>query len=120
MRWREAFVLELKLCGEKLQRHSCRKVCFKSLHGNPYDTCRFNFPRVEVDAAYYDVETQSIVFACHDGTVNNYNPFILVFARHNHDLKCILSGQAAKSAIMYITDYITKMDMKTYEVLSLL
>lgn len=38
----------------------------------------------------------------------------------NHDLKCILSGKAAKAAMMYITDYITKMDTKTYQLLSLL
>ncbi|KLO07135.1 hypothetical protein SCHPADRAFT_804118, partial [Schizopora paradoxa] len=118
--WQDIFVSEVKLCGEKLQRHSCRKVCFKNFKGSPYDSCRFNFPKAEVERSYYDAENQSIVFSCHDGTVNNYNRFILVFSRHNHDLKCILSGQAAKSAMMYITDYITKMDMKTYEVLSLL
>ena len=118
--WDDTFLTEIKLCGEKLQRHSCRKVCFKSFHGSPHEKCRFKFPRDEVDASYYDESNQSVIFSCHDGTVNNYNPFILVFSRHNHDLKCILSGQAAKSAMMYITDYITKMDMKTYEVLSLL
>ena len=52
--------------------------------------------------------------------VNYFNRYILVYCRHNHDLKCILSGKAAKSAMYYISDYITKMDMKTYEVLSLL
>ncbi len=88
--WDSIFISEIKLCGERLQRHSCRKVCFKNLHGNPHDTCRFNFPRAVVDYSYFDDVTQSIVFACHDGTVNNYNPYILVFARHNHDLKCIL------------------------------
>ena len=44
----------------------------------------------------------------------------LVFCRHNHDLKCILSGKAAKASSFYITDYITKMGPKTYEMLSLL
>jgi hypothetical protein len=43
-----------------------------------------------------------------------------VYCRHNHDIKCILSGKAAKAAMFYITDYITKMDLKTYEMLSLL
>ena len=57
---------------------------------------------------------------CHDGTVNNFNPYILVCCRHNHDLKCILSGKAAKAAMFYLSDYITKMDTKTYEMLSLL
>lgn len=46
--------------------------------------------------------TNSITLMCHDGNVNYFNPYILVFCRHNHDIKCILSGS------------------KTYEMLSLL
>ncbi|KDQ05500.1 hypothetical protein BOTBODRAFT_92493, partial [Botryobasidium botryosum FD-172 SS1] len=67
-----------------------------------------------------DPETNSIFLLCLDGTVNNFNPYILVFCRHNHDIKCILSGKAAKAAMFYITDYITKMDLTTYEMISLL
>ena len=57
---------------------------------------------------------------CCDSTINYFNPYILVFYRHNHDIKCILSGRAAKAASFYITDYITKMGLKTYQMLSLL
>ncbi|KAG1804178.1 uncharacterized protein BJ212DRAFT_1226665, partial [Suillus subaureus] len=67
--------------------------------------------------SYIDPDTNSVVFQCHDGTVNYFNPYILVFCRHNHDLKCILSS---KAAMFYISDYITKMGTKTYEMLSLL
>ncbi|KLO10935.1 hypothetical protein SCHPADRAFT_831859, partial [Schizopora paradoxa] len=115
--WNEIFVTEIKNIGEKFQRHNCKEVCFKN---RPTRTCRFNFPREEIQASYYDEKLQAIVFVCRDGTVNNYNPYILVYSRHNHDLSCILSGQAAKSAMIYITDYITKMDVKTYQVLSVL
>lgn len=52
--------------------------------------------------------------------MNYFNLYILVFCRHNHDLKCILSGKSAKAAMFYITDYITKMSLNTYETLSLL
>jgi len=55
-----------------------------------------------------------------DGIINYFNPYILIFCHHNHDIKCILSGKSAKAAMFYITDYITKMDCKTYEMLSLL
>lgn len=57
---------------------------------------------------------------CCDGNVKYFNPYILVFCWHNHDLKCILSGKAAKALSFSITDYITKMGPKTYEMLSLL
>ncbi|KIJ25885.1 hypothetical protein M422DRAFT_142274, partial [Sphaerobolus stellatus SS14] len=67
-----------------------------------------------------DSETNSVVLLCRDSTVNYHNAYILVFCRHNHDLRCILSGKAAKAAMFYITDYITKMDLKTYQLLSLM
>ncbi|KAF8231123.1 hypothetical protein L208DRAFT_1126231, partial [Tricholoma matsutake] len=61
-----------------------------------------------------------IYLLCLDPNVNYYNPLILVYCHHNHDLKFILSGKAAKAAMFYITDYIIKKDLKTYEILSLL
>ncbi|KIK32987.1 hypothetical protein CY34DRAFT_100445, partial [Suillus luteus UH-Slu-Lm8-n1] len=108
---------EIKRCGEVLQRHRCRPVCHK--YGNE-DRCRFQFPHEIVDVSSFDSETNSVALACRDPTVNYFNPYILMFCRHNHDIKCILSGRGAKAAMFYISEYITKMDVKTYEVLSLL
>ncbi|KAG1894373.1 uncharacterized protein F5891DRAFT_961632, partial [Suillus fuscotomentosus] len=108
------FVTQTKQCGEALQWHTCQSVCHK------YDRCRFLFPHEIVDESVFEAATNSVVFKCIDGTVNYFNPSILVFCRHNHDLRCILSGKSAKAAMFYISDYITKMDTKTYEMLSLL
>ncbi|KAI5987250.1 hypothetical protein EDD15DRAFT_2119030, partial [Pisolithus albus] len=116
-KWESVFVTEIKKCGEILQRHHCRPVCHK--YGNE-GQCRFLFPHETVEASYFDPETKSVVLMCRDGNVNYFNPYILVFCRHNHDLKCILSGKSAKAAMFYISDYITKMGAKTYEMLSLL
>lgn len=115
--WESAFVTEIKKCGEVLQRHVCRPVCHK--YGNE-NQCRFLFPHEIIEASYFDPDTNSVVLMCRDSTVNYFNPYILVFSRHNHDIKCIFSGKAAKAAMFYITDYITKMDLKTYEMLSLM
>ena len=115
--WESVLVTEIKKCGEVLQCHVCAPVCHK--YGNE-GCCRFLFPHEIVDASYFDSDTNSIVLRCRDGTINNFNPYILVFCCHNHDLKCILSGKAAKAAMFYISDYMTKMDSKTYEMLSLL
>ncbi|KAG1849118.1 hypothetical protein C8R48DRAFT_571229, partial [Suillus tomentosus] len=65
-------------------------------------------------------DTNSVLLMSRDANINYFNPYILVFCRHNHDIKCILSGQGAKAAMFYISDSITKMDVKTYEMLSLL
>jgi len=115
--WESVFLTEIKKCGEVLQRHICRSVCHK--YGNE-GKCRFLFPHEIVEASYFDPKTNSVFLLCRDGSVNYFNPYILIFCRHNHDLKCILSGKSAKAAMFYITDYITKMDCKTYEMLSLL
>jgi hypothetical protein len=116
-KWESVFCTQVKMCGEVLQRHGCRKVCHKYRND---DHCRFLFPHEIVEASYFDPETNSIFLLVRDGTVNYFNPYLLVFCRHNHDIKCILSGKAAKAAMFYITDYITKSDLKTHEMLSML
>lgn len=117
-RWQDVFQSEVKLCGEALQRHpkECRPVCKK--YGSK--KCRFRFPHDIVEESRFDVESNSILLACRDSMVNYYNPYILVYCRHNHDIKCILSGKSAKAAMFYITDYITKMSLKTGQLLSLM
>ncbi|KAG2340438.1 hypothetical protein BDR05DRAFT_846108, partial [Suillus weaverae] len=115
--WDTVLTSKTKCCGEALQRHKCRTVCHK--YGRT-DHCRFLFPHEIVEESSYDLQTKSVILQCKDSTVNYFNPYILVFCRHNHDIKCILSGKGAKAAMFYISDYITKMDVKTYEVLSLL
>ncbi|PPQ75657.1 hypothetical protein CVT26_001814 [Gymnopilus dilepis] len=115
--WIKEFNIEHKKLGEKLQRHVCRPVCHK--YGNT-NSCRFQFPHEIISQSSFDPETNSLYLLCLDGEVNYHNPIILVYCRHNHDLKCILSGKAAKAAMFYITDYITKMDLKTYQFLSLM
>ncbi|KAF8577715.1 hypothetical protein K439DRAFT_1255352, partial [Ramaria rubella] len=112
--WDNVFVYEVSACGEILQWHRCRPVCHKY---NNEHRCRFLFPHEVVEASYFNEMTNSVVLMCRDATVNYFNPYILVFCRHNHDVKCILSRKAAKAAMFYITDYITKMDIKTYEML---
>ena len=115
--WESVFCMQIKMCGEALQCHKCRNVCHK--YGND-NRCRFLFPHEIVEASYFDAEINSIFLLCCDETVNYFNLYPLVFCRHNHDIKCVLSGKAAKAAMFYIMDYITKGDLKTHEILSLL
>ncbi|KAK0489997.1 hypothetical protein EDD18DRAFT_1054531, partial [Armillaria luteobubalina] len=107
---------EVKYVGEHLQRHVHKAVCYKYDHS----TCRFQFPHDYVSNSFYDPESKSVILACRDIWINYYNRLILVFGRFNHDLRFILSGKSCKAAMFYITDYITKMSVKTYELLTLL
>ncbi|KAG1801879.1 hypothetical protein EV424DRAFT_1265592, partial [Suillus variegatus] len=106
--WEALCATEIKRCGTVLQHHECHAVCHK--YGND-NRCQFLFPHEIVEKSHFDPETNSVVLKCLDGNVNYFNPYILIFCRHNHDIKCILSGKGAKAAMFYISDYITKMDV---------
>ncbi|KAG1743156.1 hypothetical protein EDD22DRAFT_786439 [Suillus occidentalis] len=116
-KWESIITTKVKCCGEVLQCHHCKRVCHK--YGND-EQCRFLFPYEVIEESCYDAASKSVVLKCGDGTVNYFNPYILVYYRHNHNFKCILSGRAAKTAMFYITDYIMKTEIKTHEMLSLM
>ncbi len=109
--------MDVRNCAEVLQCHGCQNVCHKYGHVND---CHFQFPHDYVENSFFDEKTNSVVMKCLDGNVNYYNRHLLTSTRHNHDIKNILSGKSAKAAMFYITDYITKSDEKTHQVLALL
>ncbi|KAJ3722189.1 hypothetical protein C8R42DRAFT_537100, partial [Lentinula raphanica] len=49
-----------------------------------------------------------------DGLVNDFNETILAAVRCNIDIKFIGSGASAKAVMYYITDYITKSQLKAH------
>ncbi|KAH7872882.1 uncharacterized protein C8R40DRAFT_1051011, partial [Lentinula edodes] len=116
--WYRLFNDEHKKIGERFQRHVCRPVCHKGQ--SSFSTCRFGFSHDVVESSSFDTKNNSIIFARKECDVNGHNPYLLVFTRHNHDIKCILSGKAAKAAMFYISDYITKMPLSTDILLSTL
>ncbi|KAF5333957.1 hypothetical protein D9758_017594 [Tetrapyrgos nigripes] len=116
--WDDTFQYEHKKLGEKVQRHRCQGVCFKGRP--PGSACRFGNPHELQSRCEFEPDTNAIYLPIRDPNVNYHNPIILVFTRHNHNLKCILSGKAAKAAMFYITDYITKNPLSTGDILSLM
>ncbi|KAE9395279.1 hypothetical protein BT96DRAFT_761080, partial [Gymnopus androsaceus JB14] len=95
MIWQQNFNTQHKLIGEHHQRHHCHPVCFKG-HKNKTE-CRFGYPHELVELSCFKVESNSVIFARKELDMNGHNPYVLVFGRHNHDHKCILSGKAAKA-----------------------
>ncbi|KAJ7054737.1 hypothetical protein C8F01DRAFT_960494, partial [Mycena amicta] len=114
--WWSQLVSDVNALAKKYQLHSCRAVCHK--YGS--SECRFQFPHEIVLNSKFDAETNSFFLRALNPLVNWFNPEMMICTRHNHDLKCILSGKAAKAAMFYITNYITKFDQRTYQILSLL
>ncbi|KZV80624.1 hypothetical protein EXIGLDRAFT_629850, partial [Exidia glandulosa HHB12029] len=104
--WVDDFEWDVKKLGENVQRHICKDVCTAYNFQGP---CRFLFPHEVHESSSYDPETKSITLRTLEPDVNYFNPEVLVMCRHNHDMKCILSGKAAQAAMFYISNYITKL-----------
>ncbi|PPQ80093.1 hypothetical protein CVT24_006535 [Panaeolus cyanescens] len=98
----------------QVHRHS--KTCYKYWKGPPSPKeCRFDMDEGKlIDNTTIDLETGEITYRCLDGLVNNFNETIIKAVCCNMDIKFIGSGPAAKSVIYYVTNYITKSQLKTH------
>ncbi|THU92913.1 hypothetical protein K435DRAFT_588583, partial [Dendrothele bispora CBS 962.96] len=97
------------------QLHVHTKTCYKYCREGEPKFCRFDLdesnsrPETAVNP-----ETGEIELRCTDGLVNSYNETILKAVRCNMDIKFIGSGASAKAISYYITDYITKTQLKAH------
>ncbi|KAG2368149.1 hypothetical protein BDR07DRAFT_1448479 [Suillus spraguei] len=91
------------LLAKKCQTHRHSKTCWKYWRGPP-----------EPKECCFDPDEKNITLKCLDGLVNHFNASILEAMRCNTDIKFIGSGPAAKAILYYITDYITKSQLKTH------
>ncbi|KAL1659068.1 hypothetical protein GGF50DRAFT_131315 [Schizophyllum commune] len=101
---------------KQCQSHSHSKTCFKYWKGPPEPkVCRFNLDESNVrPTTVVDPETGEICLRCLDGLVNNFNATILEAIRCNMDVQFIGSGASAKAILYYITNYITKTQLKAH------
>jgi len=98
------------------QTHSHSAICYKYWKGPPDPKeCRFNLDENNICAeSYIDPETGELHLRCLDGLVNNFNATIIEAIRCNMDIKFIGSGPSAKAVLYYITDYISKSQLKSH------
>ena len=97
------------------QRHSHTSTCYKYNRSGDTKRCRFNLDEENVEPrTYFNEETGSLVMRHLDGMVNNYCPTITEVVRCNTDIKFMASGDATKSVLFYVTDYITKTGNKSH------
>ena len=52
--------------------------------------------------------------------INNFNPTIMTSVRSNHDIKFIPSGKDGKNVAFYVTDYATKSELSTNQMVPLI
>lgn len=107
---------DLRNIVEQCQVHKHSGTCYKYWKGPPEPKeCRFDLhPDNRRETSSFDSETGELCLRCLDGMVNNFNATILEAIRCNMDIKFIGSGGCAKAVLYYITDYITKQQLKTH------
>ena len=97
------------------QSHSHTKTCYKYQKAGGDLRCRFDHNETNFrEISEFDPETAEICLRCLHGMVNNFNATIIEAIRCNMDIKFIGSGESAKAILYYVTDYITKTDLKTH------
>jgi hypothetical protein len=81
--------------------------------------CRMGFPHALCSHAHFD-EHGDIHLRRRDHWVNNFNPFWLLALRCNHDLKSMWgTGTKIMAALMYCTNYMSKLNKKLLNTLML-
>lgn len=107
---------DLHYLANSCQRHVHAATCYKYWKGlHEKKECRFNLdPSLYVEKTTLDPENGEFEFRVSDGMVNNFCETILMAMRCNIDIKFIGSGQSAKAVLYYITDYITKSQLKAH------
>ena len=101
--------------AERVQRHRHSNTCYKYYKKGELRICRFDLKEENFwEESSIDPETGQIKLRCLDGLVNSFNMTILEAIRCNMDIEFIGSGESAKAMIYYITDYITKSQLKSH------
>ena len=101
--------------AERVQRYRHPHTCYKYYKPGEERTCWSDLKEENFCAeSSIDSETGQISLQCLDVFVNNFNMTILEAVRCNMDIQFIGSGESAKAMICYITDYITKSQLKAH------
>ena len=102
--------------AKQCQMHVHNAGCYKNWKGPPAEKlCRFRLDESKRnDHTKIDRSTGEILGQCLDGMVNPFNGPMLEILRCNMDLKFIGSGCSAHAVLYYITDYISKTQLKTH------
>ncbi|KAF5329099.1 hypothetical protein D9611_014298 [Ephemerocybe angulata] len=99
----------------RCQVHTHSHTCYKYWKPGEPRECRFNLSEDNTHSeTTFDEENGYLRLRHLDGLVNNFNETIIEAMRCNMDIKFVGSGEDAKAVIYYITNYITKTQLKTH------
>ena len=125
--WRERFAFDVDDVVSKSNIHTCstninkdgtqnRAKAYKGCLDNKWGRCKSRFPRELFEQTQVDPVTGSVNVKKKESWINNFSPVISYLFRCNTDVTSLRSGTAIKGTLLYVSDYITKMTLKTHVV----
>ncbi|EAU84997.2 hypothetical protein CC1G_04093 [Coprinopsis cinerea okayama7 len=102
-----------KNSGNEAKVHATAKGCL-----NKDGRCTARFPRPTFEKSEVDPKDGHINIKKLESMMNTLTPELTYLMRCNTDVSSLLSGTAMKAVIGYVTDYITKPSLKTYQIFS--
>ena len=83
-----------------------------------YGNCKACFPRNIYEEMIVDNDDGHIFMKKLESMLNTFTPVLSYLTRGNTDVTSLLSGTSIKAIVSYITDYISKPALKTYQIFS--
>jgi hypothetical protein len=83
---------------------------------NVWKKCKARFPRPTFPMSSIDPVTGALNMKKLEPQINTVSPIISFLFRGNTDVTNLRSGTALKGVILYVTDYITKVSLKTHTI----
>jgi len=103
-----ALQFQMKREREKEKRRGCINK-----HGN----CKAQFPRDRhLTRLRLILRTGALNIKKGERWINTLTPIVTYLLRCNSDVTSLLSGTAIKAIVAYISDYVTKLSLKTYTI----
>ncbi|KZP22504.1 hypothetical protein FIBSPDRAFT_739008, partial [Athelia psychrophila] len=96
----------------KANMHTCRVNRCYPTGGH----CKARFPRDTFASTMLDPETGALNMKKGESHMNTFSYVIAYLLRCNHDVTSLLSGTALKAVVAYVTEYVTKSGLKTYQI----
>ncbi|KAF9455685.1 hypothetical protein BDZ94DRAFT_1119215, partial [Collybia nuda] len=83
---------------------------------NSEGVCTARFPRMVVPITTVNQEDGSLQVKKLEPMINNVSPVVTYLMRCNTDVTSLLSGTAIKAIVAYVSDYVSKQSLKTYQI----
>ncbi|KAJ7122509.1 hypothetical protein C8R43DRAFT_841519, partial [Mycena crocata] len=76
--------------------------------------CKARFPRELFETTHVDVDGH-VNIKKKEAYINNISRVLTYFSRSNTDVTSLLSGTSVKAVVSYVSDYVSKLGLKTYQ-----